>query len=281
MTDSTAIATVAERRSATAVFSPDVWSTALDMAKALADSTIVPKDYRGRQANCLVALEMAARLEIPVLQVMQNMYLVHGRPAWSAQFLIACVNSSRRFSPLRYSLTGNGDERTCVAHAVRMDGRERVEGPPVSIGMARREGWFRKSKTGEDASKWHTMPELMLRYRAAAFFARVYCPDIVMGMYAADEVRSAHDVRQVAAVGVAATAEPHARLGSVGGPDLDAYARDVADIWAALQSCPADEIEALYNRGRQIAEHHGVTRTERLDDLYTAARREAKLDDGD
>lgn len=270
-----ALVVASERRPSTAVFSPEVWGTALDMAKALADSTIVPKDYRGRQANCLIALEMAARLAVPVLQVMQNMYLVHGRPAWSAQFLIACVNSSGRFSPLQYTLAGQGDERTCVAHAVRLQGRERVEGPPVSIAMAKREGWFRVSKTGESASKWHTMPELMLRYRAAAFFARVYCPDIVMGMYAPDEVQNTATVEPASRPAPAATtvvATPTT------GPDLDAYARDVADIWSALQSCPASEIETLYKRGKQIASAHGVTRTERLDDLYAAARREAELD---
>jgi len=48
--------------------------------------------------------------------------------------------------------------------------------------MAAAEGWATKA-----GSKWKTMPELMLRYRAAAFFGRLYAPDILMGMQTAEE----------------------------------------------------------------------------------------------
>ena len=49
--------------------------------------------------------------------------------------------------------------------------------------MAKAEGWL--TKTG---SKWQTMPELMLKYRAAAFFGRLYAPEVLMGMQTAEEV---------------------------------------------------------------------------------------------
>src|SRR5690606_28728464 len=49
--------------------------------------------------------------------------------------------------------------------------------------MAHAEGWV--SKNG---SKWKTMPELMIRYRAAAFFGRLYAPEITMGMHTQEEV---------------------------------------------------------------------------------------------
>lgn len=47
-------------------------------------------------------------------------------------------------------------------------------------------GWFSK-----DGSKWRTMPELMLRYRAASFFGRLYAPDILYGMQTTEEVEDA------------------------------------------------------------------------------------------
>ena len=50
--------------------------------------------------------------------------------------------------------------------------------------MAKAEGWLDKS-----GSKWKTMPQQMLQYRAASFFARVFCPDILMGVQTADEIR--------------------------------------------------------------------------------------------
>jgi len=50
------------------------------------------------------------------------------------------------------------------------------------MAMAEAEGWSTKP-----GSKWKTMPELMLRYRAAAFFARIYAPDITLGMQTSEE----------------------------------------------------------------------------------------------
>jgi hypothetical protein len=62
------------------------------------------------------------------------------------------------------------------------DGR-RVEGPVIDMDMANAEGW-----TSKNGSKWKTMPEVMLRYRAASFFSRMNCPEISMGIYTSDEI---------------------------------------------------------------------------------------------
>jgi hypothetical protein len=60
---------------------------------------------------------------------------------------------------------------------------QRIEGPPVTMKMAKAEGWVDKN-----GSKWKTMPELMIRYRAAAFFGRLYTPEIMMGMQTKEEI---------------------------------------------------------------------------------------------
>jgi len=155
----------------------------------LAASSLVPAQFRGNVADCVIAIEMARRLGASPLAVMQSMYIVYGRPAWSAQFVIACINASGKFSPLRFEMRGEGQSRACVAWAIEALTGERLEGPEASIAMAKAEGWYdRKSKEGGVASKWPTMPELMLRYRAASFFGRLYAPDIMMGMQTAEEV---------------------------------------------------------------------------------------------
>ena len=118
--------------------------------------------------------------------VMQNLDVIHGRPAFRATFLIACLNQCGRFTPLRYRIEGDGMERTCTAIANDKETGEEYEGPPVSIQMAHDEGWATKN-----GSKWKTMPDLMLRYRAAAFFARTTAPEVAMGLYTADEL---HDI---------------------------------------------------------------------------------------
>lgn len=166
------------------VFSGEsAFETAQRMAKALATSDLVPTTYKGNISNCLVAMELSQRTGSSVLAVMQNLNVIHGKPSWGSSYIIAALNACGRFAPLRFRKEGEGDNRTCVAWTVDKSG-EVLEGPPVSIAMAKTEGWFDKN-----GSKWKTMPELMMMYRAAAFFGRLYAPDVLMGMQTDDEVR--------------------------------------------------------------------------------------------
>ena len=154
------------------------------MAKPLATSQLVPTAYRNRIDDCLIALEIAQRIGASPLGVLQNLYIVHGKPAWSSQFLIACINASGKFSPVRYKMTGTKGKPTygCIAWAKDIAG-EVLESPEVTLAMAEAEGWSTKA-----GSKWKAMPELMLRYRAATLFARLYAPELTMGIRSADEV---------------------------------------------------------------------------------------------
>lgn len=153
------------------------------IAKAYAASSFVPQAFQNNIPNCIIAVSMAHRLGAETLAVMQNLHVIHGKPGWSATFIISCINSCGRFTPLLFDVSGEGDEKTCFAFAVLRDTGDTVSGPPVSIAMAKKEGWH-----GKNGSKWQSMPELMLRYRAATFFGRLYCPEILMGMRTQDEL---------------------------------------------------------------------------------------------
>lgn len=160
------------------------------MAKALCSSTLVPKEYQGQQglANSLIALEIASRMRLSPLVVMQNMTPIHGRPTWSSKFLIATVNASGRFSPLRFVF--DDKERPTRCHAVATDKAtgEVLEGETITLDLARKEGWWsRKDRQGNETSKWQTMTGQMLRYRAAAWWANVYCPEIALGLMTQEE----------------------------------------------------------------------------------------------
>jgi len=160
-----------------------VFDLALRMANAFSASTIVPKDYQGNPSNCLIALEMANRIGTSPMMVMQNLYIVNGRPAWSSQFIIAMINGSNRYkTELQYDLKGEGDSLECTVYAINHQGH-RVEGPTVTMEMAKIEGWL-----GRNGSKWKTMPEVMIKYRAASFFGRLNCPDLIMGIYSSEEL---------------------------------------------------------------------------------------------
>jgi hypothetical protein len=157
-------------------------------AKMFSASTLVPKDFQGNIANCAIAINIAKRLGTDPFMTIQNVDVIHGRPSFRATFLIAMVNSSGRFEPLQFKMEGaeGSPDRSCIAWAKSKDDGSVLEGPKITLAMAKAEGWSTKS-----GSKWITMPELMLRYRSAAFFARLYAPDITLGMMTADE---AHDV---------------------------------------------------------------------------------------
>lgn len=168
--------------------SAEAFEAAQRMAKALSQATLVPKEYINNIPNCIIALEVAHRLNASPTMVMQNLYIVHGRPSWSSQFIISAVNSCGRFTPLQFHLDGEGDDWGCYVTTKDKDGQI-LKGPRVNITMAKKEGWY--SKNG---SKWQTMPEVMLRYRAASFFGRLYAPDVLMGMYTAEEAEDIKDV---------------------------------------------------------------------------------------
>lgn len=154
------------------------------VAKMLSQSDLIPKEFKGNIQNTMIALELAYRIGASPLMVMQNLYIVHGKPSWSSTFIIAGINSCGKFSPLRYEMSGDGDTRGCIAYAIDLATNERVDSPKITMQTAKEEGWINRN-----GSKWKTMPELMLRYRAAAFFGRLYTPEIMMGMQTADEVQ--------------------------------------------------------------------------------------------
>ena len=169
----------------------DLLNMAYKQAQFYAASTIVPAQYQNNPSNCFIAIEMANRIGANPFQVMQSLNVIKGKPSWSSAFIIAAVNQSGRFkTPLNYQMTGEASKGTlsCVAWAISKDGTK-CESIKVTQEMAKLEGWSTK-----EGSKWKTMPELMIRYRAAAFFGRQYCPDLLLGLMTTEEQRDIVDV---------------------------------------------------------------------------------------
>ena len=172
-----------------------------DIAKDFASSDIVPQRFQGKPANCMIAVNMAVRMQADPLMVMQNLYIVYGTPSWSAQFLVSCFNQCGRFDPIQYEFFGKEgtDEWGCRAFAISRSNGARVEGSKITIGIAKQEGWYdRKDKNGAYCSKWRTMPEQMLRYRAASWMIRACAPEIGMGFQTREEVADTYDLEKTA-----------------------------------------------------------------------------------
>jgi hypothetical protein len=193
MNDTTALATQAA--SVVAFTARDAFELELRQAKVYSSATIVPEQYRDNIANCMIALNMARRIGSDPLQTMQSLYIVHGRPGWSGQFLIATFNQCGRFTAMRFEWQGkpNTKDWGCRAYATEKSTGERIDGPWVTWAMVEAEGWA--SKAG---SKWKTIPELMFHYRAGAFLVRTHAPEISMGLQTVEEIGDVIDVTPTA-----------------------------------------------------------------------------------
>ncbi len=169
----------------THVFSDGVaFQKLFDIGKMFASSSLVPQAYQGKPMDCTIAIDMANRMNVSPMFVMQNLYVVKGRPSWSGQACMSMIKASPLFKNVKPVYTGerNTDSWGCHIEAVSVEDEQSVYGPEVTIQMAKSEKWYSKpDKYGNETSKWQTMPELMLAYRAAAFFARVYIPNSLMG----------------------------------------------------------------------------------------------------
>lgn len=181
-----------------AVFSSiEGFETGQRMAAALSASNIVPQNFQGQQnlGSCLIALDLAARMGVNPLVLMRGLYVVHGTPSFSGQFVIALVNSSGLYkSKLKFEPVGTPGQANFGyrAYAYDWDG-DKVYGPAVTMQMAANEGWIAKNP------KWKNMPDLMLRYRAGAFFQRTNAPELTFGIPTREEVEDTDGVIDVPA----------------------------------------------------------------------------------
>ena len=160
-----------------------MFETTQRMAKLLAVTQIAPQSYRNNVADCVVAIDMGNRMGLSPIVVMQNSQIVHGNFSWKGSACKAMIDSCGRYVKTRYVEVGERgkDSWGYYLEAIDKDG-EIVKGVTVTIGMAKAEGWY-----GKNGSKWQTMPELMLQYRASAFFLRTQCASLAMGFLTAEE----------------------------------------------------------------------------------------------
>lgn len=172
-----------------------------DIGKMFASSTLVPQAYQGKAMDCTIAVDMANRMGVSPMFVMQNLYVVKGKPSWSGQACMSMIKATPIYKNVRPVYFGEPDTDSwgCYVRAEDKKTGEIINGVKVTIQMAKEEGWYsKKDKYGKETSKWQTMPELMLAYRAASFFAKVYIPNSLMGCAVEGEVEDISEPARVA-----------------------------------------------------------------------------------
>lgn len=155
----------------------------MEMSKMLSKSTIVPINYQNREENVFIALDLANRMGISPMTIMQNLYLIQGKPSFSGSFISALINSSPLFTDVELVFVGEEGELSYGAYIRAKDGKtgKELKGATVTMDMANQEGWLKNQK-------WKSMPELMISYRAYSFFGRVFASELLNGIYGTSEV---------------------------------------------------------------------------------------------
>lgn len=151
------------------MWNPLLLQRANTMARIYLDSGMLPDGLK--IPGVLVGLDIAARTGRDPLSVLQSIYFVKGKAGWSSSYLIALAKEAGY--PLRWRVVDGPDglEVTCFTDAIEGDSAYAT----VSMKMAEDEGWTSNPK-------YQTMPELMLRYRSATMFVRLYLPEIILGL---------------------------------------------------------------------------------------------------
>ena len=175
MTDSSALTTTSNNSVYSSIQS---FESAQRMAASLADCGLVPQSFQGQKGlpDCILAIEIANRMGMSPFQVMQSLNVIKGRPSWSSQFIIGLIKGCGRFEGFDYDETAD----SCQCFALEKASGNRVTGIKITLDMAKKEGWTRNAK-------WSTMPQTMLRWRAASSFGRFHIPDLILGIQSVEE----------------------------------------------------------------------------------------------
>lgn len=226
----------------------------LQVADTLCRSSIVPKRFSGDQGGTLIALDIAARMRTNPLMIMQNLYVVQGSPSFSGQFAIAAMRTCPKYKDFRFEYL-NGKDYTAGMRVVgiRADGGPDDIGTAITPDMPGKFGW---------GPMWQKMPEQMYKYRAASWFVRTFCPEVLMGLPTTDELEDMPEAqggmrnvtppkkRGIAGAKPAAAPAPAAKAET---PAADASAKGEA---VEAQAAPADT--AALGRLRAALKQSGV-----------------------
>ena len=157
--------------------SPQTFDQALTFSQYLADSDLVPKDFKGKPGNCLIAMQWGSELGLKPLQSLQNLAVINGRPALWGDAVIALVMAS----PVCEYVTEDDDGETAFCRVKRKGAPEQVRS--FSMDDARKAGLAGKQ------GPWSQYPKRMRQMRARAFALRDVFPDVLRGMPIAEELQ--------------------------------------------------------------------------------------------
>lgn len=155
---------------------------AMRFGKMLADSDFAPKDFRGKAASCVLAVQHGAEIGFGPMQSIQCIAVINGRPSIWGDAALALVMASPVCEYVRETVTGEGEQMVATCEAKRR-GYPQATTTTFSVADAKRAGLW--GKTGP----WTQYPRRMLSLRARGFALRDAFPDVLKGLVTAEEAQ--------------------------------------------------------------------------------------------
>lgn len=148
------------------------------IAEKLSKSSIIPKEFQGKPENILLCMGMSEKMGLDLITVVNNLQMVMGHQEWKGSFIPVLIEKTGKYTDLEFNFVGKETDDTfgCYLEATRTRDGKRIKGTTITIAMAKQEGWYSRN------SKWKTMPQQLLIYRASTFFARAYCAAALNGI---------------------------------------------------------------------------------------------------
>ena len=163
-------------------FVPSDADQAYRMARALAESGLLPEHLRGKVSDIFVTLLMGHELGLTPMQSIRGVYVVSGKPSLAADAMVALAVRSRDICS--YFRVVSSDSKSATYETLRVGSPEPTR-MSYTIEQARNAGLFTDGKS----STWTKHPDAMLRARCSSALARAVYPDLLMGVYDPDEAR--------------------------------------------------------------------------------------------
>lgn len=230
--------------------SPRTFEQALTFCDYLAESDLVPKDFKGKPANCLIAIQWGAELGLKPLQALQNIAVINGRAGLWGDAVIALVRSS----PLCEYITETDDGKTATCRTKRRGEGEEVR--TFSTDDAKTAGLSGKQ------GPWTQYPKRMRQMRARAFALRDVYPDVLKGIPIAEELMDIQpDGPEEPPRVVATVATAPAELPMYSEADFAANLSKWWDIIASGKKSADDLIAMLQTKARFTPEQLAEIRT--------------------
>lgn len=169
-----------------------------EYARALATAGTLPKQYRERPGDILLAMAYADSLNLPVAQVFVGLHVIEGKPSMSSELMVALIQRAGHLTRISQSPPGGPWAEAWAAFTItRITGdtepytetfsmRDAVQAKLLTI----TDGVIRSRTQRGEPTPWENYPRAMLKARAISAAARAHCADVLAGVsYTPEEIR--------------------------------------------------------------------------------------------